>query len=371
MKKLSILAVALALAGTAAAAPNIAQNTQKGSVLIFTDIDVRAAPFLMQTIVRIQNDGPRDVQVKCYYLDGNKHRVDMQFEITANQPFWFDAQTGDGTEHVTPYPNTPSNGFPNTTPKGAGMLVCWVVDVEGLNQLKWNHLSGTATLINHRVGAAYEYTAYAFYAPTGSDLQPVGTGGTINLDSVQFDSCPQYMIGQFSPEGAFLATEAGLLTYNPTRVAFAGCNIALQQDWTPTWTKLVFDVWNEEENKVTGAWECADTWHEVYLSSGPSGYPFPFPDAASSNFLSSAVETFAARYRVQGQKSTQCRPIVGADAVAVGVLAIQSTDLTLENVNTGDVTRALIGSNLTAAGKLPTGKITWDPGFVTPEGGIR
>ena len=153
MKKFSVMALALAIAGPAVAAPNLAQTTQKGSLLIFPDIDVRDS---RQTIVRIQNDGPRDVQVKCHYLDAFKHRVDMQFGLTANQPFWFDAATGDGTEHVTPYPSTPSNGFANTDPKGAGMLACWVVDLEGTNQLKWNHLAGTATVINHITGAAYQ-----------------------------------------------------------------------------------------------------------------------------------------------------------------------------------------------------------------------
>ena len=217
MRKLFVLSVALAMAGTAYAAPNIAQNTQKGSVLIAPDIDVRGQ---VQTIVRLSNDGPRDVQVKCYYLDGYKHRVDMQFEITANQPFWFDAKTGDGTEFVTPYPNTPSNGFPNRpTPLGAGMLACWVVDVEGLNQLKWNHLSGTVTIINHASGTAYEYTMYAFYAPTGSDLQPVGTGGTIDLDSVKFDSCPQYTDRPVLPDGHRPAgAGAGHLREHPRRV---------------------------------------------------------------------------------------------------------------------------------------------------------
>jgi hypothetical protein len=373
MKRLAISAAALALAGTAYAAPNVAQNTQKGSLLVFPDIDTRGPH---QTIVRINNDGPRDVQVKCYYHDGRKHRVDFQFELTANQPFWFDARTGDGTEHVTPYPNTPSNGFPGTTPLGAGMLACWVVDIEGINQLKWNHLYGSATIVDHDAGSAYEYTAYAFYVPTGSDLAPVGTGGTINLNGVEYDSCPLYMTAQFSPAGTVLPGPAPL-RFGPTRVAFVGCNINLQQDWTPVWTKLVFDVWNEEENKVTGAWDCADTWHEVYLVTDTA---LPTTDAARSNFSTATVGTAAARYRVQGQSSTQCKPIVGDNAVGVGVLAIQSTDVAFaaqrnglveaESVPVGS-TMAGIGSNLTAAGKLPTGYVKWDPGFVTPEGGVR
>lgn len=331
MRTLLALGVALSVAATAMAAPNVAQNTQKGSLLIFPDIDVRGA---RQTIVRIQNDGPRDVQVKCYYLDGNKHRVDLQFPLTVQQPLWFDARTGDGTGFVTPYPNTPSNGFDGTTPLGAGLLTCWVVDVEGTHQLRWNHLAGTATVIDHAIGAAYEYTVYAFYAPTGTDLAPLGTPGTLKLDGVEYDACPLYMIGRRSPAPGRLGT---------TRVAITGCTIALQQDWTPVWTKLVYDTWNEQENKFSGAFECADTWHESFVSGSS-----------------------AARFRVQAVSSTQCRPVVGADAVAVGVLAIQSTDLVLANG-----AHALVGTSLTAAGKQPNGRVTWDPGIPTPEGGIR
>ena len=95
--------------------------------------------------------------------------------------------------------------------------------------------------------------------------------------------------------------------------------------------------------------------------------PVPFADAASSHFSIDAVGTRAARYRVQGQNSLKCLQEVFGLAFDVGVLAIQSTDLLFVN----PFALAKIGTNLTAAGKLPTGKITWDPGFVTPEGGIR
>jgi hypothetical protein len=83
-----------------------------------------------------------------------------------------------------------------------GLLACWAVD-DGVNsRVKWNHLSGTATVYNVALGA-YEYNAYAFFAPTGLDLRPVGTAGVRNLNGIEYDACPLYQIGQFTPISTF------------------------------------------------------------------------------------------------------------------------------------------------------------------------
>ena len=65
--------------------------------------------------------------------------------------------------------------------------------------------------------------------------------------------------------------------------------------------------------------------------------------------------TRAARYRVQGVRSTQCK-----DSQAVGVIAVQSS--VFNNVE--------VGTTLTNAGKF-SGRIVWDPAGAVPEGGIR
>src|SRR5262245_33563305 len=155
MRKLFVTAAALALATSAYAAPNIVNVTQKGSLLVWPDIRVDAG---YNTLIRISNDGSSDVDIICYWMDGNKNRVDIVIPITKNQPFWFDAASGNGTHHVNPFPKSPANGFdnpflPNPGPAlGAsvayekGLLACWAVDGGAQNQVKYNHLSGTATV---------------------------------------------------------------------------------------------------------------------------------------------------------------------------------------------------------------------------------
>jgi hypothetical protein len=134
-----------------------------------------------------------------------------------------------------------------------------------------------------------------------------------------------------------------------TRLALTSCTLDLRQDWTPAFTKLQFDVWNEDEVKFTGAFECADSWHETRLSGDL--------DAGAGTFSLESLGTPAARYRVQGVTSTQC-----PDARATGVLTVQS----YRPVGGTDS----VGTTLAGAGKFP-GAIRWDPAGAVPEGGIR
>src|SRR5262245_12801399 len=223
MRILCAVGAVLTLAANAVAAPNVTNATQKGSLLIWPDIRVDNG---WNTIVRLQNDGSVDVDVICYWMDGNKNKVDFLFTITKNQAIWFEAKNGTGTFNVNRFPVSVSNGFDNpdlispgfaaetslsaallgdfNRPYFRGLLACWAVDGGAKHQVKWNHLSGTATVYNiapkfAEPTDAYEYNAYAFFVPTGLDQEPVGVAGVLNLNGVEYDSCPLYQIGQFTP----------------------------------------------------------------------------------------------------------------------------------------------------------------------------
>lgn len=383
------LALWLAMAGSALAAPNVTNFTQKGSLLYFADIRIDGT---WNTLIRIQNDGNSDVDVKCYWMDGTKNRVDFIIPLTANQAVWFDAKSGSGTFQVNPFPQAQANGFPAsnqhpflnpaTGPFFRGLLACWAVDNEARSQVKWNHLAGTATVSNPGNNSAYEYMASAFYAPSGADLSPVGaTQGRLNLNGLEYDSCPLYLIGQFTPVGA--VAPAGP-TPASLRLVTAACTLDLRQDWVPAWSKLQFEVWNAEEVKFTGAYECADSWHESPLAPGANSHPgvgiafYDGMDAGGQALLLGTLATFSARYRVQGIKSTQCdrlKPASGPGSEfssvatsAYGIIGLQYTDFV------GAAGQVIIrgggGTPLAAAGKF-NGTIRWDAEAVAPEGGLQ
>jgi hypothetical protein len=171
----------------------------------------------------------------------------------------------------------------------------------------------------------------------------------MNLNGVEYDACPIYQIGQFTPFP--LASGQGRFGVLGLRLAIAGCTLNLQQDWSPAYTKLLFDVWNSDEVKFTGAYDCADSWHETSLGTDV--------DAGSESFSFANVGTFAARYRVQGVKSTQC-----PGSEAIGLVAVQSS------LHTFGAALDTTGTTLQGAGKY-SGRITWDVSGAVPEATIR
>src|ERR671922_981735 len=146
------LSVALLSTSAFAVAP-IGNTTQKGSLLIFPRIDVSSKK---DTIVRITNDYAKPVQLKCYFMDIEKNKVDFEFKLTNNQPFWFSASSGSGTLPVQPFPTFGGHD--------TGELKCWAVNAKGSEQISWNHLVGSATIYDYDSRQAAEYNAWGFQA---------------------------------------------------------------------------------------------------------------------------------------------------------------------------------------------------------------
>jgi hypothetical protein len=130
----------------------------------------------------------------------------------------------------------------------------------------------------------------------------------------------------------------------------------------------------------TGAYECADSWHETdfWVADVYNGGAI---DSARDNFLAATLKTYSARYRVQGVKSPQCED--GLASQFTGLLIVQSSHLTGPGAAAGRIVVAAqdwVATTLVNAGKDPGNTIKWDqtnfggqaaPGGTTPEGGIR
>jgi len=351
----SVLSIA-ALSSSAFAAT--ANTAKKGSLLVFTKINIHDDVITPEeTLVRIANDYPGDVNVKCYYLNATKFRVDFRFWLTHDQPFWFDARTGQGTKKVPPFPTGTGYFFDPVTgktpsgvenPTQVGDLKCWAVDAPGANQISWNHLSGTATVYNASEGTAYEYNAWAFRA-YGDHGTPVGDPGHLALDGHTYDDCPEWLIGQFSPTGTPDVSGqaifgASITGEGETTLSVATCKQDLRQDFTDHYTKLQFDVFNEEETKFTGAYQCIDSFWEGDLEGVFAG----------TQFSRATLGTNSAKYRVRGIKSAQCDAIGPTEPT--GLLASQVVDIFFPNYGF----EAEAGTTLSYSGHLDDGSIWWD-----------
>lgn len=321
------MTLAFALISQAGLADN-ANTSQKGSLLIYPQIDVRPG---METWVRLVNDYKDPVTVKCYYMDVDKQRVDFEFELTKNQPVLFDARTGDSPSHQV-------NKFP--TGANYGELICFAVSNNGTELRDFNHLSGTATVVeiangNNNTNGAAEYNAWAFRYNAGPNGLPPGSDDLILSGAAgAYDSCPAYLFGQFSPNGA---PAPGKKTYGTTKIDIASCRQDLRQDYTTNQTKLQFDIWRYDETRLTGAYHCSNSFVEATLEGIKT---------APQNFTTQLLRD-AAYYRVQGVKSTQC-----SQSEETGLVGIQTSEIP----GVGTVATEMGASNMAAK----PGFVKWD-----------
>jgi len=375
MKKTSVAAlfaatsiVALSAATSAFAAQNVANTTQKGSLLIWPAITVNTL-FNQSTLVEISNDSFDPVHVKCEYVNELKGRQPFDFELSGKETASWDALNGSTKGDEVNPPNFPTTTGTPTSPyppfpmvsADRGELVCFAVDITGSFQIAWNELTGTATPVrlndtqSLQPKEAYRYNAWAFAARNATGLAPddptdmFGTPGILPLDGANtighYDACPAYNIQNFMGNGATL----GNVTLFENDLHVVSCYQDLRQDYVLHLTKLLFTIWNSKENSFEGTYECADSVLTLNLI-GPSVNP-SLVNPGSFDFAT--LKTPNARFILQGVASDQC-----TNSAATGLLGVVSSDVGLANtVMRTDQT----GSNTQGAGISP-GTVWWDIG---------
>jgi len=361
MKKriLIIGSVAAALCGgPALALQNVANTSQKGSLLIYPLINVDTEDS-SNTLIEISNDQNTAVHVECNYVNERKDRVDFDFHLTGKATYSWEVLTGSGDIAA---PLFPSGGtFPGNPAKGE--LICFATDTAVQNQIAFNHLTGTATVIAladtdaTQKKQAFRYNPWSFIArdATGfpaADNTIQGTAGNLQLtganDGKSYDGCPGYNIVNFMPNGATLD---GVKTID-NDLSVVSCNQDLRQDFTLHTTKLKFTLWNVNENSFTGTWICVDSVTSVGL--GPGDRSTGLTNGTNSDF--STLRTDNARYQVKGVPSTQCPVVPFGTTEPAGLLGVATSSLALG----GDPLESQeVGSTTQGAGLLP-GFVLWD-----------
>jgi len=352
MSKTRVLGAALAatlIAGPAIAAQNVANTSQKGSLLVWPLITVDRATTPESTLIEISNDANGTVHVECVYVNERKGRVDFDFDLSAKQTASWDAYTLEGDQvHPPRFPaNAGTPAYPGRSTKGE--LICFAVDAGSQFQIAWNHLTGTATVTS---GAqAFKYNAWSFAARDQQGVAPDaiavshGTPGLLRLTGTNadgaYDACPAYNIANFMPNGAQLG---GVTTVNNS-LAVVSCWQDLRESYVINTTKLEFTVWNSFEHSFTGAYRCADSVTSIELAEPRV--------TAGSNFDYSVLRTPNARFIVRGLQASPPCPRGTRVSGLLGVLASQV------RVGTAGPS-ALVGNTLHGAGVLP-GLIRWDP----------
>jgi len=352
--------------GPALAAQNVANTSQKGSLLIYPLVTIDPATDGADTLIELSNDQNLAVHVECEYVNEDKGRVNFDFELTPKATASWDVYTGFGENVSAPqFPTnagSPANPF-HPIDYYEGELVCFATDQGLQHQIAFNHLTGTATVVYqddsdaYQTKQAFRYNAWAFAARgtagggLAADNTVQGTAGTLVLNgggAGTYDACPLYNIANFMPNGATL----GPVTTFDNDLAFASCNQDLKQDYKLHLTKLLFTVWNSNENSFTGSFECADSVGFFGLSAADNSYL-----VNPTNFDYSTLRTNNARFQVQGIPSSQC-----AGSQASGLLGVLTSSVGINDTSSED---AELGSNTFGAG-LEAGFVLWDPAGSVP-----
>jgi len=366
---------------TAAAEPvapiGRADITEKGSLLLFSHVEVKwdaAGRVQQDTFLEISNDFPEDVYVQLYFVNGDApvdaiclpdcilaygercveieaciaerahpgwNWVDVQVLLTANQPVYWSAATGEalGVSSFAILDPGPPVGRPDPDPdhRGGrvvrGYVLAWAVNHDG-HEIRWNHLSGAALVLDYKLSAAWEYRAWSFQADsaahgeepascrvfnldTGRCMDSMVVPGRLDLDGYEYASCPGRLTFQFRTAGSTLDAPGSQGMYGgpdvavDTSLTLALCGSDLRQETNgPITTKAKFDIWNENEIRFSGTERCVTCWDSALLKSYTTlGIP--------NHFLLSNLHTRTGRARVDGVESVVCHDSIGAAMLGV------------------------------------------------------
>jgi hypothetical protein len=171
------------------------------------------------------------------------------------------------------------------------------------SQIRWNHLSGSAILVNYALSTAAEYSAMAFQAAPFGDTQddvpgdPVGTPGILNLNGQEYSWAPDKLLFDFYANGSTALSGQLATVFAESDITLHPASADLRQDGNGrVTTKAVFDIWNQNEVRFSGTEKCVSCWDQTLVRN----YPAP------NHLLRQNLQTAKGKARVNGVGSAVC-----------------------------------------------------------------
>lgn len=351
MLKFVVGGVAAAAAATAIAQDYRVSASKKGSLLIYSDVEVKwnaAGQVIQDTFIEMTNDYPDAVAVQLYFVNGDAptatepgwNWLDNIIHLTQDEPAYWSAASG-LPKGVSPWaaldPGNPP-GRPDPDEPGVrtlrGFVYGWAVDAQD-RQIRWNHLTGKATIVNYADSSAVEYGAYAFqaYAQNHGDL--VGPAGCLHLDGYYYDYGFAQLLIDFYAAGSVALSGGGNVVGVDTDLTLHPVSADLRQDGNGAIiTKAKFDIWNQNEVRFSNTEKCISCWDQQLLSAYAS---------LPNHFLLGNLQTQKGKARVDGIASTV---VCGEESVSASLLGVAIRQLSFN----GGQEKALAGGNLVGQG---------------------
>jgi len=190
-----------------------------------------------------------------------------------------------------------------------GFIVGWAVNAQD-EEIRFNHLSGSADVIHYERGSAHQYDAWAFQVvnPAIAHGQATGTPGELHFDGAEYAPAYDQLLMNFQAVGSAAFSSPSVPAITRTDLTLHPVTVDFTDGGAPVSTKAHFDVWNENEVKFSGAYRCVTCWDQTLLDD----YGVP------NHFLLYTLQSSAGKARIDGIASPLCEGSV--DAAMLGVM---------------------------------------------------
>lgn len=324
------------------AAPSMAQSqrisaNQKGSLLIFSKVEIKwdaNGAIIQDTFVDVSNDADGGgVDVQAYFINGDRpleelctgnpctdiiqeaepgwNRIDCRFHLTKNEPAWFSAAKGGPkcpqgfTALDSDGPGRPDPDTGMTTRILRGYIVMWATafnpNSNRYEEIRWNHLKGDAVIVNYTNGTAWEYNAWAAQARNVAHGGFLPTPGELSLDGSEYDSGFDKLLLDFYGTGTEALSSEDVDVALDSDLTLHAIDVDLRQDNDgPVLTKAEFEVFNQNESKLSGLRRCICCWDQEMFSNYVRVVGIP------NYFLRRNLGTDKGAARIDGMASTEC-----------------------------------------------------------------
>ncbi|MBW7904198.1 MAG: hypothetical protein LC135_13320 [Phycisphaerae bacterium] len=197
----------------------VGSTAEKGSVLVYPKFEVKwdaGGNLVQDTFIQVGNDFTQGVDLLILYVNGNGRLCNaerLDASLTQRQPAYWSVATGQpfGLAPVTLLDAAKGEIDDDPLNPGGkvmrGYIVIYAINAE-VKEINWNHLHGKATLVNYHLGAAWEYSPWAFRALTGNTgdvlLAPYGR---LDFDGFEYDRAPDRLLFEFFAPGSQLKSK--------------------------------------------------------------------------------------------------------------------------------------------------------------------